>query len=371
MQNHRYILEPYKSPKSRYHCPKCNSKEKTFARYIDTEIGQYVADIVGRCNRENNCGYHYTPKQYFTDNSSFDTPKSSFVRSQTLRTANERTEQTPSFIDKETFRQSLSGYDRNIFTQFLTGLFGKETTSELIERYQIGTSKHWQGATIFYQIDISGNIRAGKIMLYDNTGHRVKEPFNYVTWVHKVLKIEGYELRQCLFGEHLLPGNTLPVAIVESDKTACIASIYLPQFVWVACGQLQGLNVDKCKVLAGRTVLLFPDLKGFDKWQAKAKELQSLLPDVRFAVSDYLEINASESDRAKGLDLADYLTKFDAKDFSRSDVPKWLFDAVTITHKCKVGGLSEDSYIDYLMKVCKYNDLTIDEYVSRVNEYEF
>ena len=385
MNEHRYILEPYKSLKSRYHCPACNSKEKTFARYIDTETGQYVSDIVGRCNRENNCGYHYTPKQYFTDNPTFE-------RSQRSRTVNTLKHNTsmglnvfcsrsrfrehfrehpePSFIDKEIFQSSLTGYDRNIFTQFLTELFGAETTGEVISRYQIGTSKYWSGATVFYQIDISGNIRAGKIMLYDQSGHRVKEPFNYVTWVHKVLQIENYELRQCLFGEHLLPDNTLPVAIVESEKTACIASIYLPQFVWLACGQLQGLNADKCKVLSGKVVLLFPDLKGFDKWQIKAKELQSLLPDVRFAVSDYLERNASEAERVKGLDIADYLTKFDVKDFRR-DVPKWLSDAVAITHKCKIGELSEDSYIDYLMNVCKYNDLTIDEYVSRVNEFEF
>ena len=316
MQNHRYILEPYKTMRSRYHCPACNSKEKTFARYIDTETGQYLADNVGRCNRESNCGYHYSPKQYFTDNPTHkNTSYLPFVRPETLRTANERTEQTPSFIDKDIFQSSLTGYDLNIFANYLTGLFGAETTRQIIDRYKIGTSKHWKGATVFYQIDISGNVRAGKIMLYDQTGHRVKEPFNYVTWVHKALQIEPYCLNQCLFGEHLLQGNTLPVAIVESEKTACICSIYFPKFIWVACGQLQGLTAAKCKVLAGRQVLLFPDLKGFDKWEQKAKELQSILPDVRFVPSDYLERNASEADRAKGLDLADYLIKFDVSDF--------------------------------------------------------
>lgn len=335
MNYHKYQLELYHGIKSRYTCPQCG-KRGEFTRYIDTQTGNYLSDIVGKCNRVDHCGYHYTPKQYFKDNPEIKCNtllQSNFTKTQysigvqPVTYCNTQKSVTPvtvllqpSFIDTSIFQSSLTGYDRNIFTLFLTGLFGTETTNEVIKRYRIGTSKHWQGATIFYQIDIDQNIRAGKIMLYDQSGHRVKEPFNYVTWVHKVLKIDNYSLQQALFGEHLLKGNTLPIAIVESEKTAIISSVYLPQFLWLACGQLQGLSVDKCKVLSGRTVILFPDLKGFEKWQQKAKELQSLLPDVRFAVSDYLEKNASEADRQKGLDIADYLIKFEVKDF-RHDVP--------------------------------------------------
>ena len=44
-------------------------------------------------------------------------------------------------------------------------------------------------------------------MLYDpTTGKRVKEPFNHISWVHKVIKQPEFELKQCLFGEHLLLG---------------------------------------------------------------------------------------------------------------------------------------------------------------------
>ena len=28
----------------------------------------YLSDSVGKCNRLNKCGYHYTPRQYFADN---------------------------------------------------------------------------------------------------------------------------------------------------------------------------------------------------------------------------------------------------------------------------------------------------------------
>ena len=68
MNEHRYILEPYNGMKTRYRCPSCNHREKTVSLYIDTETGEYLSPSVGRCNRESNCGYHYTPKQYFQDN---------------------------------------------------------------------------------------------------------------------------------------------------------------------------------------------------------------------------------------------------------------------------------------------------------------
>lgn len=74
-----------------------------------------------------------------------------------------------------------------------------------------------------------------------------------------------FELKQCLFGEHLLRDKAKPIAIVESEKTAIIASVYLPQFIWLAVGSLTNLNAEKCSVLKGRTVTLFPDLNGFEK----------------------------------------------------------------------------------------------------------
>ena len=63
---HRYELEKYKGIRSRYECPACHRK-RVFARYVDTWTGKYLSPDVGRCNREDNCGYHYTPKEYDHD----------------------------------------------------------------------------------------------------------------------------------------------------------------------------------------------------------------------------------------------------------------------------------------------------------------
>jgi hypothetical protein len=72
MSEHRYILEPYKGMNTRYRCPSCQQKDKTFTLYIDTETGEHIHPTVGRCNRESNCGYHLTPKQYFETNKVFN-----------------------------------------------------------------------------------------------------------------------------------------------------------------------------------------------------------------------------------------------------------------------------------------------------------
>ena len=65
---YRYQLEKYRGRGTRYNCPQCGRKY-TFTRYIDTHNGNtYVNERVGKCNRLDKCGYHYTPRQYFEDN---------------------------------------------------------------------------------------------------------------------------------------------------------------------------------------------------------------------------------------------------------------------------------------------------------------
>ncbi len=225
-----------------------------------------------------------------------------------------------SFIPIDSFKGSLRGYETNHFIKFLIGVFGDDITSNLIKSYFIGSSKRWEGATVFWQIDTQGKVRTGKIMLYNpTTGKRIKEPLSYINWVHKALKHSDFELKQCLFGEHLLKDKTKPVAIVESEKTAIIASVYLPQFIWVSVGALSNLSYEKCSILRGRSVTLFPDLNGFEKWQSKAKELSQI---AHFTVSDLLERKASKEEREGGLDIADYLLRLDYKDFTILDTPE-------------------------------------------------
>jgi hypothetical protein len=307
---HRYILEPYKGMNTRFTCPSCG-EDKMFSHYIDKETGEQLDPSVGRCNRESNCGYHLTPKQYFKENKI------------ALNTATinlpiqvpSKPKQT-SFIPHDIFELSQCKYNSNYFVQYLSNHFGGEESIKLIRKYFIGTSIHCKGAAIFWQIDIQGRIRTGKIMLYDaTTGRRVKNSAIPVNWVHKYIKQPDFALNQCLFGEHLLIDNSKPVAVVESEKTAIIASAYFPDYIWIATGGKQNLNAKLTKILNERTVVLWPDINAYSDWKGKAIVIPYLKNTQIF---DFIEKNATEAERSAGLDIADFLLKYKLSDFRNS-----------------------------------------------------
>ena len=300
MEYHKYSL----TKKGKSICPKC--ERKSFVLYINNDTGEPFHPTVGKCDRADNCGHHYTPKQYFTDNHiSFDNKKECAPRPQSTP------KPLPSFIDTELLKKTLLNYEQNNFVQWLGGIVGEEKAGEAISRYFVGTSKN--GGTCFWQIDLNGKIRAGKIIIYGKNGHRRKDVLPPVQWVHSVLKLPNFNLSQCFFGEHLLTDKSKFIAIVESEKTAIIASIYLPNFIWLASGGCEGLNIDKCRILIGRKVTLFPDAGKFDKWNEKAKILQSF---CTVSVSDLIEKQTTQSERANGFDLSDYLIKFPLSEFA-------------------------------------------------------
>lgn len=308
MSTHRFILEPYKGVSTRHTCPNCH-RQRCFSKYIDTEKQIQFPEYVGRCDHEQKCGYHFTPRDYFEQNPA-EKEKFSENTFRSYAPVKEAQPVVTSYIDLDIVNQSLRGYPTNKLFQFLSTHFGETETLELMKKYKVGTSKHWDGATVFWQTDNQGRVRTGKIMLYNSeTGKRVKEPYNHVTWVHSVLHKGGYNLRQCFFGEHLLSENkNRPVALVESEKTALIASYYLPQFLWIASGGKNGcFNASSLSVLAGRSVVLFPDMGATDYWQSKIGLMKSCGIEVQ--MFDYLEANASENERKEGYDIADYLLK--------------------------------------------------------------
>lgn len=209
-----------------------------------------------------------------------------------------------SLIDAEVLKATLNG--ENNFVDYLYTLFDEDVVRQLQATFFIGSSNHWNRSTIFWQIDIIGNIRSGKIMLYNpKTGKRVKEPHNHFTWIHTIHNMPNFRLSQCFFGEHQLKGNKKPVGVLESEKTAIIMSVFFPQYIWLACGGKDGLTNKKMEVLIGRTVTLFPDNGGYELWNEQIKSLPS---GIRFTkVSNLLERKATAEE--KGNDLADYLIR--------------------------------------------------------------
>ena len=190
MSEYRFSLQKYKRG-SKLSCPKCGKKQ-CFVKYIDSQGKITFPDYVGRCDHKQSCKYQYTPLDYFNDNPTL----MNYSKYNSTKVSNPKPCLSPSFISKELMERSLTNYPMNPLYIYLSGVLGKDETSRIFQLYHVGTSKKWGCSTVYWQIDWQGNVRTGKIMLYDRTtGHRIKEPRSYVSWVHTELNLQEYHLK--------------------------------------------------------------------------------------------------------------------------------------------------------------------------------
>ena len=143
--------------------------------------------------------------------------------------------------------------------------------------------------------------RTGKCIEYNPiTGKKQK-----INWVHSMAKLPNFNLEQCLFGLHLIHlDKTKPIAIVESEKTAIIASLAFPEYIWMATGGLNNLKEKLLLPLKGRNVILFPDAGCYNIWKDKIATLPS---NINIQISDLLYRKATPEQKNEGLDIADYI----------------------------------------------------------------
>jgi len=351
-------LEKYKGPASRHTCPSC-SKRKEFSRYV-REDGSYISDAVGKCNRAS-CGYHYTPRHYNADNPGLNGPQHQVPkvtrRGQQGRETSEpshvgiRKVVNPDYLDPIHLSSTVSGYEQNAFVQFLLGLFPNDPNDveRAIREYRIGTK---DGFTVFPVIDRWQRFCKAQLIRYDQiTGKRMKEVYS-ISSIESKLKAnnlieKNFETdKNVFFGEHLLTESRgRPIAVVESPKTAIIASIcegaFDLDFVWLACLGKDNLKIEKLERLGrDHTFYLFPDSKGYEKWQQIASIGRKR--GLTIVVSDLVERLSTDDEKAKDIDLADLLIREQVK---RNDplIREAFFDLVeerlAIMTIC--GGLSE------------------------------
>lgn len=338
--SHRYRLQPYAGPKSRATCPACG-KPRCFTRYLDTATGELLPDAYGRCDREANCGHNLSPYETSTAGLSY----AQQARLGEKQAAHVSTPRRPTrvvpitplptavlSIPHDVFTATLGSYERNNLAHLLRNHFGWGVADELLTRFRLGTSAYWPGACVFWLIDEQGRTRGGQVVLYDDTGHTAKQQrpdgtlYRCTRWAHTALAyahrqrgtpppawLSEYEQHgqksPCLFGLPQLADAPAgqPVALVESAKTAILATPYFPQYTWLATMGLSYLTPERLEPLRGRRIVLWPDAGALDKWQLKADELRGLGFTVQ--VSAELETLVTPDERRAGLDLADVLLK--------------------------------------------------------------
>jgi len=264
--NYYYHLQKYRGPSSRHECPKCKDKH-SFTYYVDANDN--IIDVtVGKCNHESSCGYHLPPSEYFKLNPNARSSRIDYT------TPQPKVVKPLCYIPYEYVTKSKS--TNNVLFKYLETIFPADKLQQVANDYLIGSTKARD--IIYWQIDYNGKVRTGKVMTYTPDGHRDKTKYLGANWIHSILIKQhklpcDWQLTQCLFGEHLLRKyHDKPVGIVEAEKTALIASLVVPNFIWLACGGVGNLN-DKVNILRNRKVMLFPDLDGYEKWQEKTKQL--------------------------------------------------------------------------------------------------
>jgi hypothetical protein len=362
---YKYSLD--KSSK-KFICPNCN--RKSFVLYVDNETGENLTENFGKCDREQKCNFHKAPpkgkKAYLIEfiklekisnkaykltdtfgmvsivpNSQiFDVTKSNcFISEYYLKSSNiiylnneikyfntdneiilnkaiqlkePPKEPPPSFHELKILNNYFNTENvQDNLTSFLNTLFSFDEVFEVCKNYFIcGTHTFWQSSTMFWQIDHKEKIHGAKIMLYNaNNGKRIKEPYNHINWLHTKID-KGFKLNQCLFGLHRINEDPLKtIAIVESEKTALIMSLFIPDFIWLATGSMNNFKKELLQPIKSRIIVAYPDKGVYKDWSKKAKELNN--ENFKISVSELLE----NTNFNNGFDLADFylINKTDTK----------------------------------------------------------
>lgn len=286
--NYKWTFQKYAGQSTRHTCPKCGSKKSFTRMHNVNDSSLFLPDHVGRCNREEKCGYQYTAGDYFREGgTAFTNHLDDIVQAPVTKLI------TPDFIPKNILIDSFEGFQHSNFFFHLRKIFSYTRAKEVCEKYQIGITENRDA--IFWLIDIDGIIRTGKVIQFPKDEFHKKGTY----FLHKQYK-KNFNLQQIPFGSHLtsIPQNLeKPICVVESEKTAVVASLFLPANLWISVGSVN--NLRQLGHLKNREFVLYPDKgEAFNNWITKAKEMK-----LQFTMDKTVE----NSNLEEGSDFADYL----------------------------------------------------------------
>lgn len=314
----------------KFDCPNCGARSR-FVRYRNVVSGDWVLDDYGRCDRENDCGYwkKIEHNEIVTDKL--------ILKYEVQRKRNICNTDFLSDAFYKPFRENNLGgvkYE-NTFLRGIGKVFGKKVAVDVYNKFNLGT--FYDGAVVFPYYGINGELITGKIMWYDDDLHRMKEgKKSFPRWLHNFdYKKDNTEDIICSpfpdsykadFGffnfkyrDHDSVGD---ICLVESEKTAIIMSIILPEFHWMATGGLGNLSQSyKWNGITGKDIFLFPD---FGLVKSKSKTVEEYWTDIItekissdygsmgwYGTVNYIPDYISDEDkyklREKGIDVADFV----------------------------------------------------------------
>ena len=243
-------------------CPQCGKLR--FVPYVlASDQTVKAGPEYGRCDREQSCGYlRYPGGEVRTDSDRGYVPEPP---------------KEPILFPAQFAERDAVTVSNSLFRAY-AAMVGTGRLRSTMTMYKCGTGG--RGECIYYQYD-GDNVRTAKAILYGKDGHRIKVEHGGlpVWWMHKSTALrqhtDGRELKQCLFGQHLLSLHPdARVYVVEAEKTAVLmaATDNGKGRIWIACGGSQMLkgSID-LSPLDGRDVTLIPDDGQYWNWRRTAE----------------------------------------------------------------------------------------------------
>ncbi len=237
-------MNQYTFDTRRTKCPYCGSSDG-FASVLDPKTGKVFADDVGKCH---SCSVFKTPTAagYLTDTGELIAAKG-LVEAQFY-----------SLLSLQKFGLKAG---QGALVDHWTKYVGESKASDCAAKMLVMCDM-W-GNNAFAYADIEQRGMSIKTIRYGEDGHRDKQGIRAgSTWL-STSQISGYispegNVRivragdgayQLLYGQHMLAGNTKPVVVVESEKTAFVCSLVDDRMVYLASGGSQGLSLRKVSTL--------------------------------------------------------------------------------------------------------------------------
>ena len=291
------------------------SISKLSSRYNEAENNRKYTNALHTNNKVGIASFIYMCRQHSIDTNRFYV-KGDVERAQPIaaNVNHHHSAVTPVAVQKEYVTRSLDRNLRSDFVAYLKALVAEnDRIVDVVNAYQLGVTK--DGHVIYWYIDKDDVVRMGKVMAYAPDGHRDKSfsPMSIPKELSKRGEVSAnYSIKQTLFGEHLLgyPQNkNKAIGIVESEKTAVICSLCIPDVLWLATGSMCNLQEERLRTVRKRQAILFPDTdeesKAYAKWSRRAEELNG--KGWSLQVCDYLERIATSEQRQAKIDIADLL----------------------------------------------------------------
>lgn len=291
-------------------CPNPNCHDRhCYKPYVHKLTGEVLHPDVGRCDHEQSCQYHYSPKMFLRDHPelrySAEAYRLSSVPSKAAHYGlNAPPEPQSEFYPMQWVEQAQKRH--STFRWWFESLpYEAEVKQQVLRDYLVGGTQwdayvdhvNYGPAVVFWMIDEQLRPHDAKLMAYKADGHRVQGWGDSIRAICERKHI-GPQLEQtdkCFFGLHLLPRYPdRPVALVESEKTALMCACHYPQYLWMATSGCGGLNAQKLRPLMQSHLVIFPDSGEYNKWL----NIMKATHHPRYTISDMLEQYPPNTDLA-------------------------------------------------------------------------